>query len=91
MVGSGAHAHLDPAYNSSAFPDMPSLDRPAGGALALHYAAARGCIDCVRLLVEASPEIRWVPLIHIHYSGHNQLISLIRGWNYKPYTCCGFY
>lgn len=58
MVGSGAHAHLDPAYHSTTFPDMPSLDRPAGGALALHYAAARGCIDCVRLLVEASPEIR---------------------------------
>lgn len=58
VVGSGSHAHLDPTYNSSAYTDMPSLDRPAGGALALHYAAARGCIDCVRLLVEASPEIR---------------------------------
>lgn len=40
------HTHLD------------SMDRPGGGALALHYAAARGCLDCVRLLVEASPEIR---------------------------------
>lgn len=40
---------------------MPSMDRPGGGALALHYAAARGCLDCVRLLVEASPEIRQVP------------------------------
>lgn len=73
VVGSGSHAHLDPTYNSSAYTDMPSLDRPAGGALALHYAAARGCIDCVRLLVEASPEIRYVgnENIRIHLSVWN--------------------
>lgn len=56
-MGPGEHAHLDPTYNPAAYADM-SLDSPAGGALALHYAAARGCIDCVRLLVAASPEIR---------------------------------
>ncbi|XP_058063385.1 AF4/FMR2 family member lilli [Anopheles bellator] len=36
---------------------MTSIERPAGGALALHYAAARGCLDCVRLLTEAAPDI----------------------------------
>lgn len=49
------HTHLD---------SLTSMDRPGGGALALHYAAARGCLDCVRLLVEASPEIRWAQTIY---------------------------
>lgn len=37
---------------------MPSVDRTQGGALALHYAAARGCLECVKLLVETSPDFR---------------------------------
>lgn len=37
---------------------MPALDRTKVGALALHYAAARGCLECVKILVESSPELR---------------------------------
>ncbi|XP_014241499.1 espin isoform X2 [Cimex lectularius] len=33
---------------------MPSLEPNPNGALALHYAAARGCLDCARLLVDTS-------------------------------------
>ncbi|XP_055298609.1 putative uncharacterized protein DDB_G0277255 isoform X5 [Sitodiplosis mosellana] len=52
------HTHLGSLNSSPTHPLMPSMDRPSGGgALALHYAAARGCLDCVRLLVEAAPEI----------------------------------
>uniref|UniRef100_A0A182MGN9 Uncharacterized protein n=1 Tax=Anopheles culicifacies TaxID=139723 RepID=A0A182MGN9_9DIPT len=45
--------HLDSSHAQT----MTSIERPAGGALALHYAAARGCLDCVRLLTEAAPDI----------------------------------
>ncbi|KAL1465000.1 hypothetical protein WDU94_004598 [Cyamophila willieti] len=43
-------------WNSAA--EMPALERSTSGALALHYASARGCLDCVKLLVETSLELR---------------------------------
>ncbi|XP_017785017.1 PREDICTED: uncharacterized protein LOC108568442 [Nicrophorus vespilloides] len=36
---------------------MPALERNTNTTLALHYAAARGCLDCVRLLVDSSPDL----------------------------------
>ncbi|XP_065216096.1 espin isoform X2 [Planococcus citri] len=36
---------------------MPALERSTNGALALHYAAARGCIDCVKLLAQSSSQL----------------------------------
>ncbi|XP_071051816.1 inversin-B-like isoform X2 [Onthophagus taurus] len=39
---------------------MPALERASSTTnttLALHYAAARGCLDCVRLLVDSSQEL----------------------------------
>ncbi|XP_053201499.1 probable serine/threonine-protein kinase DDB_G0282963 isoform X2 [Panonychus citri] len=37
---------------------MPAVDETNIGALALHYAAAKGCPVCVKLLVESCPELR---------------------------------
>uniref|UniRef100_A0A8D8QQ03 Espin n=1 Tax=Cacopsylla melanoneura TaxID=428564 RepID=A0A8D8QQ03_9HEMI len=42
-------------WNSAA--EMPALERSTSGALALHYASARGCLDCVKLLVETSLDL----------------------------------
>lgn len=39
--------------------NMPALERATTNTtLALHYAAARGCLDCVRLLVDSTPDLR---------------------------------
>ncbi|KAK4874203.1 hypothetical protein RN001_013563 [Aquatica leii] len=37
--------------------DMPALERASNSTLALHYAAARGCLDCVRLLVDSTADL----------------------------------
>jgi len=37
---------------------MPAQEKTKMGALALHYAAAKGCLQCVRLLTESCPELR---------------------------------
>lgn len=37
--------------------DMPVLEKSNNGALALHYASARGCLDCVKLLCKSAGEI----------------------------------
>ncbi|XP_036348045.1 uncharacterized protein LOC118757431 isoform X2 [Rhagoletis pomonella] len=49
------HSHQLDSHDSTG--SISSIERPNGGALALHYAAARGCLDCVQLLVGASPDI----------------------------------
>ncbi|KAF5277190.1 hypothetical protein FQR65_LT03896 [Abscondita terminalis] len=36
---------------------MPALERASNSTLALHYAAARGCLDCVRLLVDSTADL----------------------------------
>lgn len=52
------HSHQLDGYNDSMHSgSISSIERPNGGALALHYAAARGCLDCVQLLVAASADI----------------------------------
>ncbi|XP_037932068.1 GATA zinc finger domain-containing protein 14-like [Teleopsis dalmanni] len=51
------HAHQIDSYDSMHSGSISSIERPNGGALALHYAAARGCLDCVQLLVAASKDI----------------------------------
>jgi hypothetical protein len=55
--GSG-HQHNN-TNNHHQKSELASWDETNSGALALHYAAARGCLDCVKLLVESSPDFRY--------------------------------
>ncbi|XP_055843804.1 homeobox protein 2 isoform X2 [Episyrphus balteatus] len=58
------HSHQFDKYDSMHSGSISSIERPNGGALALHYAAARGCLDCVQLLVEATSEICYFQTIN---------------------------
>lgn len=54
MVGSGRLA-VEGWWCGRAMPAAGG--RANNGALALHYAAARGCLDCVRLLTNTTPDV----------------------------------
>ncbi len=37
---------------------MPAQEKTKDGKLALHYASAKGCLQCVQLLAEKCPDLR---------------------------------
>lgn len=39
---------------------MPVMDTTKAGATPLHYSAAKGCLDCVKILVESCSDSGWV-------------------------------
>lgn len=60
--------------------EMPSGVMSDSGALALHYAAARGCLDCVKMLIESPTlDFRYTIIVRVKWKTTNWA-HLASGW-----------
>lgn len=51
------HDHSEPKFGGSRV-NSPAESLSHDRSLNLHYASARGCMECVQLIMESFPEIR---------------------------------
>ena len=62
---------------------MPSGVMSDSGALALHYAAARGCLDCVKMLIESPTlDFRYTIIVRVKWKKTNWA-HLASGWEWR--------